>query len=1254
MSKETNLKVMEAFQEEAYKGIVRIDSQTMKKLGVRPGDIIEIEGKRKTVGIVDRAYPSDVGELIIRMDGILRRNARTGIGESVIVRKSEIKEAKSITIAPSQQGVMIQADPSIFRNGLLGRVVIKGDIVALGGTRRRRTTMTGSSFEDIFDIFENFPGFMGSFGSLKFIVVDTTPKDAVIISENTDIQVSPKAVEVTDEVIPEVTYEDLGGLSEEIRKIREMVELPLKHPEIFAKLGVEPPAGVLLYGPPGTGKTLLAKAVANESEANFILVNGPEIMNKFYGESEKKVRRIFEEAEQKAPSIVFIDEIDAIAPKREETRGEVERRVVAQLLTALDGLNKRGKVVVIAATNRPNAIDPALRRPGRLDREISFGVPDKKGRLEILKIHTRNMPLAKDVSLEDYAAITHGFVGADISALAKEAAMNVIRRILPDIKLIEKETIPKNIIENLRITNEDFKEALKLVRPSALREVLVEKPNVTWNDIGGLDEVKQELKEVVEWPLKYNKEFSKLGIRAPRGVLLYGPPGTGKTLLAKAVANESEANFILVKGPELLSMWVGESLPYNEELIVKENGIVKRIKIGDIVNKKLDVEVLAFDKDKRVGFTKVNDYIKHKLTGNLVEITTRTGRKIRVTDYHSLFSFVNGRFTDIPVSHLVAGESYIAIPRRLNLPRENIRNINLYDYFKRDKEIFVADIKDYLIRAKKILGLSKTSELLNVSKKYLVDIISKDLPISIVNFDTLITEAKLAINFDELKIKLRGSIHKYPAVFNIDKDFWRLVGIWIAEGDFNSYTVRFHNQNKEIREDIRNICSKYKFNISEMKTCITINSLFLQKMFKNVFELKEGAENKRLPTLAFILDKEGKANMLKGYFSGDGSIPPMERGKFQIEAGTISKELANDLLYLLLDFGIVATLYLKKERTGSTTHRISILGVKNFERFKEIGFIDRLRNSRIKQYISSRKWARSDLIPLSGELYDLASQYNEVYSTNGAIGKEYLKNILIYVDKEKIKYGDYWNLVEGDIFFDLVKEIKIINPEDYVFDISVPGEQNFVAGFGGIIAHNSERGVRKIFEKARQASPTIIFFDEIDAIASRRGVEMGSRVTERMVDQLLSEMDGLQDLSDVTVIAATNRPDLVDPALLRPGRIDRMIMTPIPDKDSRLKIFEVHTKKMPLTKDVNLKKLTELTHNYSGADLESVCREAGINALREKMTAKEVSMKHFMNALKKVGASITDDEIKKYTEIEETYLRTARGAAIRQAPSYLG
>ena len=565
--KQVQLKVVEALQDDAYKGIARIDSEIMRNLDIRRGDVILIKGNKVTVAIADRAYPADVGEGIIRIDGILRRNAKSSIGDVVIISKADIKEAKKIMIAPAQKGIMVQGDPESLRQGLLGRTLIKGDIVVLGGVQRRKDLMS-EEFGDMGDIFGNLNDIFGGIGfgnlgggvsQIKFLVISTNPNQPVIITENTEVVLNPKAVEISDEKIPEINYEDIGGLSEEIKKIREMVEIPLKHPEIFQRLGVEPPKGVLLHGPPGTGKTLLAKAVATETDANFILLNGPEIMNKFYGESEKKIRNIFEEAEKNAPSIIFIDEIDAMAPKREDVSGEVERRVVSQLLTTMDGLKSRGKVIVIGATNRVNALDPALRRPGRFDRELEINVPDKEGRLAILKIHTRGMPLTKNVNLNDIAAVTHGFVGADLEALTKESAMNVLRKLLPKMKLDSEEQIPKEVLEKLIVKHTDFTDALRIVRPSAMREVLVETPNIDWEDVGGLDKVKQELKEAVEWPMKFPESFKRLGIRPSRGVLLYGPPGTGKTLLAKAVAKESEANFIHVKGPSLLSMWVGKS-----------------------------------------------------------------------------------------------------------------------------------------------------------------------------------------------------------------------------------------------------------------------------------------------------------------------------------------------------------------------------------------------------------------------------------------------------------------------------------------------------------------------------------------------------------------------------------------------------------------------------------------------------------------------------------------------------------------------
>ncbi len=759
------LKVVEALQDDAYKGIARIDAEIMRELGIRRGDVILIKGNRETVAIADRAYPADVGEGIIRIDGILRKNSKTGIGDIVKVSKADVKEAKKIMIAPAQKGIMVQGDPESLRRGLLGRSIVKGDVVVLGGVQRRRDLMS-EELGDMNDIFGNlneiFEGMgFGQLGGrvtqIRFVVVTTNPSQPVIITENTEVTLNPKAVDITEEKLPEITYEDIGGLKDEIKKIREMVEIPMKRPEIFQRLGIEPPKGVLLHGPPGTGKTLLAKAVANESEANFILLNGPEIMSKFYGESEKKIRDIFEEAEKTAPTIIFIDELDAIAPKREEVHGEVERRVVSQILTMMDGLKSRGKVIVIGATNRVNAIDPALRRPGRFDREIEINVPSKEGRLTILKIHTRGMPLTKNVNLEELASLTHGFVGADLEALAKEAAMSVLRKLLPKINLDSDEQIPQEILEKLIINHYDFMDALKVVRPSAMREVLVETPNISWGDVGGLNKVKQELKEAVEWPMKYQDSFKRMGIRPSRGILLYGPPGTGKTLLAKAVAKESEANFINVKGPSLLSMWVGKS----------------------------------------------------------------------------------------------------------------------------------------------------------------------------------------------------------------------------------------------------------------------------------------------------------------------------------------------------------------------------------------------------------------------------------------------------------------------------------------------------------------EEGVRKIFERARQVAPCVVFFDEIDSLAGKRGQDVGTKVTERVLNQLLTEMDGLEDLNDVLIIGATNRPDMLDTAILRPGRFDKILLVSAPEEEERLEILNTHTKNMPLAKDVEIKELAKKTIGYTGADLEGLAREAAMLALRESIDAKQVKKKHFDEALTKVKPSVSKPNIEVYKKIEENYLKSAK-AAIPQEGSYLG
>lgn len=759
--KEITLKVGELTKRDEFgRGIARIDSKTMKKLGIREGDIIQLLGEKKTVAVAVRSYPADVGLNIVRMDGITRRNAGIGVGESIRIKPAKIKKAKKVVLAPAKKGIKIQGNlEHLARNikkNLFMRPVTKGDIITPFPVVKQKKK---DLFEE--DIFQELFG-MGRapfmpVGETKFMVVSSNPRGPIRITKATNIEIKSKAVALEERAIPSITYEDIGGLTKAIEKIREMVELPIRHPELFTRLGIEAPKGVLLYGPPGTGKTLLAKAVANESGSNFISISGPEIMSKFYGESEKKIRNIFKEAEKNSPSIIFIDEIDSIAPKREEVKGEVERRVVSQLLSMMDGLKSRGKVIVIAATNRQNALDPALRRPGRFDREIEIGVPDKKGRKEILQIHTRNMPLKK-VDLKWLASVTYGFVGADLEALAKEAAMSALRRALPGISWKKVKELPAKTLEKLKVTKKDFKSALKVVEPSAMREVLIEVPNITWSDIGGLDNVKNRLKEVIEWPLKYPKSFERMGIKSPTGILLYGPPGSGKTMLAKAIAHEAGANFISVKGPEVFTMWVGES----------------------------------------------------------------------------------------------------------------------------------------------------------------------------------------------------------------------------------------------------------------------------------------------------------------------------------------------------------------------------------------------------------------------------------------------------------------------------------------------------------------ERKIREIFRRAKQVAPAIIFFDEIDALVPKRGQDAGTRVSESVVSQILTEMSGLEELHNVVVIAATNRPDIIDPALLRPGRFDRQMLVPAPDKKARKEIFKIYTGKMPLKKGVNISKLAKKTDRYTGADIEAVCREAGLFALRDDIKAKKVSPKHFKKAIKKISASVNPKLMKFYENMVNQFSAPGIPEEKEEQPAYVG
>jgi len=1200
--KEIKLVVAEnRHQSYVNRGFALIDEGVMKRIGIKQGDYVEITGSRSTGAIAVRGSPEDRGLEIIRIDGLIRHNAGTSIGEKVTVKKATVKEAKAVSIAPTDPHVRFVVSGEVLKRNLLGRPLMKGDLIA-PTPPEEPLEMRGDLFEEIFGGFFGKMAVPFGLGEIKFVVANTNPSGIVLVTDMTEVEVLPQAVSVKELKVPAVTYEDIGGLKDELQRVREMIELPLKHPEVFDRLGIEPPKGVLLHGPPGTGKTLIAKAVANESGANFIPIAGPEIMSKFYGESEARLREIFEQAEKNAPSIVFIDEIDAIAPKREEVTGEVERRVVAQLLALMDGLKARGKVIVIGATNRPNALDPALRRPGRFDREIVIGVPDRDGRKEILQIHTRGMPLAKDVDLEHYANVTHGFVGADLEALAKEAAMNALRRILPEIKLEEK-IIPPEVLEKLQVTKEDFDNALKMVEPSAMREVLVEVPDVRWEDIGGLEEAKQALREAVEWPLKHPDSFKRVGIEPPHGVLLYGPPGTGKTLLARAVATESEANFISIKGPELLC--VGGKTPIltsfcglmSAETLYKNIASATEIEFANrnMETRRLKKQVYTFGVNNEGKITKTRINRIHKLyVTDSYELNLSNGASLQVSANQPFLTFRNGKIEWVKARYLEAGD-YVATPAVIGAFNKTPR-IELPSY--KHLRLMGQNGDYYYVR------IFSTTTVTKLPKK--------------------------------LTPKLAEFLGWFAAEGNISKE-----GVTICNHD--------RSRQKQIIKLFQLFVPRERIKKQKDGGRITVYStplvLYLENLFGTRLREKK-AYSIRVPSILFKASTKMMARFLRSAYEGDGHIDDQK-----IEYGTMSKDLAEGISYILTFLGLKHKFWKREDGL----YLITISGKAEMRKFMQTVY-GKMPKGAIRRYYNAQYTIPdiSNLVREAKETLGLhygrqipEGLFEGVINQRKRCGKIRLQRIFKYIEQHATPefrntstYRTLKIISQGDLGWIQVLSKKRTPPQ-WMYDLETENS-SFIGGELPLLLHNSkwvgesERGIRETFRKAKMAAPAIIFFDEIDALVPRRGSGFGdSHVTERVISQLLTELDGLEKLENVVVIGATNRPDLIDPALLRPGRFDRLVLVPAPDEKARLEILKIHTKKMSLAKDVNLKLLAKETEGYSGSDIAALCREAAMLALRKDMKAKEVKMANFREAMKGMKPSITPEVIKSYATFAE-------------------
>jgi SpoVK/Ycf46/Vps4 family AAA+-type ATPase/intein/homing endonuclease len=1096
MTEELKLKVGELTERGDFgRGIIRISAKDMKKIAVAEGDIVEIEGKRKTAAIAVRAYPVDIGLDIIRMDGLERRNCGAGIGETVKVKKAAVAEAKSVTIAPARKGIIIHMGGNLIKQNILMRPLLTGDIIIPNPIVQDRRS--NSVFEQFFGM--DFGDFLFTpFGEEKFVVVSTEPKGVVRITRATDVELLPQMTKpLEEERIPEVTYEDLGGLHEEVKKVREMIELPLKHPELFERLGIEPPKGILLHGPPGSGKTLLAKAVANESGAKFFVINGPEVMC-VDSDTEIKTNMGVKTAKK------LYDEITK--------NGKVtERR------QNLEVVIPDKDFFVYALDNENNIVEDRIHHAFKL-------------RSDVYKINLSN--------------------GSEVRGSHNQPL------------LVKKE-------------NGNEWVALKDLNLGEQAAVINDNNEVDFAEINSIEYLGND--EVFDFAINPYSNF------------IGGNPAT-------VVLHNSK--------------FYGESLTPDETIFTMENGRASLQQIGDVVKTKNAQNVAEFDEAGKVEKGQIKAFIEHPFQKGkkIYEIKTSTGRKIKVTDYHSLFALRDGKIADVKTADITPGDTYLAIPSVLPAP-ETYEEIDILKELADSDELNVrsSQIKDFI----KTVGIRRAAEILGVKEKYVYDIYGKDVCISIRDFLKLSEESKIPVDCSSVSIVAKQNAGRLPATIKIDEDMATIIGLFIAEGSYTTKdAIRITNELPETKQLLRRFAERYGIKLTEYEDDMILNSKPMKIVFEKILGIKTGAENKEITSKLMSMPLPLIKAMLRGYFTGDGSVYPPAYGRSSktasyfrahtIEGSTHSKKLANSLMYTLLYFGIVAKCVTKVEQyNGKLCYRVIIQSPEGFAKFAEIGFLDNKRNERITNYLNSKKFNKTQKIPIWPQLRKLfkSNQRLRAWSNSKTIGKKILMQELENIDPQKEKYTDAWHVIDSDIVWDNVVEKNNIEYDGNVYDVSVNPNENFVAGFGGLFAHNSEENLRKIFEQAEKSAPSIVFIDEIDSIAPKRE-EVKGEVEKRVVSQLLTLLDGLKSRGKVIIIGATNIPNSLDPALRRPGRFDREIEIGVPNKEGRKEILQIHTRGMPLDKNVELIHIADITYGYVGADISALCKEAAMSALR--------------------------------------------------------